>query len=79
VIEKQVIRDYLVTLTEKKIQIGDGDSLLDSKLLDSLKIAELVIFLEDHYHFYFEADDLSPENLDSVNAIAAFLECKGMN
>jgi acyl carrier protein len=78
-IDKQVIRDYLVTLAEQEIQIGDGDSLLASKLLDSLKVAELVIFLEDHYHISFEADELVPENLDSVNAIAAFLECKGMN
>ena len=75
-IEKQAIRGFLTTLANKNTQIGDDDSLLASKLLDSLKVAELVVFLEDYYHVNFDPDELVPENLDTVNAIATFLERK---
>ena len=75
-IEKQAIRDFLTTLANKNIRIGDNDSPLASKLLDSLNIAELVVFLEDHYHVNFDPDELVPDNLDTVNAIATFLERK---
>ena len=78
-IEKQVIRDFLSTLANKEVQIGDDDSLITTKLLDSLKIAELIAFLEDHYHLNFDGDELTPENLDTINAIAGFLERKGVS
>jgi len=77
-IEKQEIRDFLTTLASKDVRIGDEDSLLAARLLDSLKVAELVVFLESHYKVSFDADDLIPDNLDSINAIASFLERKGV-
>ena len=78
-IEKQVIRDFLTSLANKEVHIGDDDSLLSTKLLDSLKIAELIVFLEDHYHVNFDPDELVPENLDTVNAIAGFLKRKSVS
>ena len=77
-IEKQVIRDFLTTLTKKDVQLGDDDSLLAAKILDSLMTAELIVFLENHYHVTFDNDDLTPDNLDSINAIVSFLERKGV-
>ena len=75
-IEKQTIRDFLATLVARDIHFGDDDSLLAAQLIDSLKIAEVIVFLENSYHVTFDNDDLTPENLDSVNAIVAFLERK---
>jgi acyl carrier protein len=75
-IDKQAIRDFLVSLTHKDVPFGDQDSLLVSKLLDSLKIAELVVFLESHFNVTLDGDDLTPENLDSIDAIVGFLEHK---
>ena len=77
--DKQVIRDFLKTLTGKDTQIGDDDSLLSSKLIDSLGVAELIVFLESQYEVTFDDDDLTPDNLDSINAIASFLERKGVS
>lgn len=77
-IDKQVIRDFLVKLA-KDSPIRDDDSLLTTKMLDSLSIAELVVFLENHYKVNFDSDDLTPENLDSINRIASFLERKGVS
>jgi acyl carrier protein len=73
-IEKQAIRDFLTTLVGKNIQFADDDSLLVAQLIDSLKVAELIVFLESTYQVTFDGDDLTPENLDTVNAIAGFLE-----
>ena len=78
-IEKQVIRDFLTTLTNKDVQVGDDDSLLAAKLIDSLGVAQLVVFLEDQYKVTFDSDELTPDNLDTINAIASFLERKGIS
>lgn len=77
-VDKQVIRDFLTSLS-KESQIGDDDSLLVTKLLDSLKVVELVVFIESNYNVSFDNDEVSPENLDTINAIANFLEKKGIS
>lgn len=77
-IDKQPLREYLTTLTKKEVQIGDDDSLLASKLLDSLKVVELMVFLETQYKVTFDGDEASPDNLDSINAMVRFLEKKGV-
>jgi acyl carrier protein len=77
-IEKQVIREFLVTLAHKDIPIEDDESLLATRLLDSLKIAELIVFLESHFQVNFKEDDLTPDNLDTINAIVSLLERKGV-
>jgi acyl carrier protein len=76
-IEKQKIREFLVTLIGKDVQFDDDDSLLTNQLIDSLNVAQLVAFLEQTFNLSFESEDISPENLDSVNAITRFLEQKG--
>lgn len=78
-IEKQVIQDFLTDLANRKSPIGDDDSLLATKVLDSLGIAELVVFLEDHYDVVFDSDELIPDNLDTINAIVGFLYRKGVS
>jgi acyl carrier protein len=78
-IDKQVIRDFLAELADKEIRIGDDDSLLATRLLDSLKVVELVAFLEDRYQVNFDSDELIPDNLDTINAIASLLERKDVS
>jgi acyl carrier protein len=78
-IDKHVIRDFLKTLATNDMQVGDDDSLLAAKMIDSLGVAQLIVFLEDHYKLTFDNDELVPDNLDSINAIAGFLERKGIS
>jgi len=73
-IDKQVIRDFLMTLVGKDVKFGDDDSLLTNQLIDSLNVANLIVFLQETFKVTFENDDLTPENLDTVNAITGFLE-----
>jgi acyl carrier protein len=77
-IDKPSLRTFLTTLVGKDIAFGDDDSLLAAQLIDSLKVAQLIAHLEATYAVSFDGDDLTPENLDSLNAIAAFLERKGV-
>ncbi len=76
-IGKQAIRDFLTELADKDIQIGDDDSLLATRLLDSLKVVELITFLESRYQVTLDGDELTPDNLDTINAIVSLLERKG--
>ena len=78
-IDKQTIRNFLNESANKAINVGDGDSLLASRLIDSLKFAELIVFLESQYNVSFDADDLTPDNFDTLNAIAGLLERKGVS
>ena len=52
----------------------DGDtSFLDSRIIDSTGILELVAFLEETYELHIEDHELEPANLDTLNRIAVFV------
>lgn len=54
-----------------------GDrSLIDSGIIDSTGVFELVAFLEERYAIRIEDDELVPEHLDSVDNIVAFVARK---
>jgi acyl carrier protein len=51
-------------------------SFLDSGIVDSTGMLELVTFIEDEYGIKVGDDELVPENLDSLNRISAFVARK---
>lgn len=54
-----------------------GDTpLFTSGLLDSFSVGDLLMFLEDNGKFEVEAEEVVPENLDSVDRIVAFAQRK---
>lgn len=55
---------------------GDADSMLEKEIMDSTGILELVSFLEADLGITIEEDEVVPANLDSVDAICAFLDRK---
>ena len=76
---KQPIRDFIETsflFREGREKLADGESLLDAGLIDSTGILELVSFLESEFGILVQDDEIVPENLDSVNQIAAYVESK---
>ena len=56
--------------------LGDADSLLEKGIIDSTGILELVTFVEETYGIQVEDDELIPENLDSIENLAAFIRRK---
>jgi len=68
-----IIQNFLFGRAEN---IGDGQSFLESGIIDSTGILELVAFLEKTYNIQIDDEELVPENLDSIDNIAKFLESK---
>jgi acyl carrier protein len=56
--------------------VTDEDSLLDSGIIDSLGILDLVAFLEKTYGIRIGDEELSPANFDSIAAVARFVATK---
>ncbi len=50
--------------------LDDEDSLLDSGILDSFGIMTLLEFLEQEYGVEIPAEDIEPDNFETVAAIA---------
>jgi acyl carrier protein len=71
------IKENFITGRSQK-EISPEESLVDSGIIDSTGILELVMFLEEKYSITIEDEELIPENLDSVKNLVAFLERKGV-
>ena len=56
--------------------LSNDDSFLEQGIIDSTGVLELVNWLEETFDMQVDDTELIPENLDSVNRLAAFLETK---
>jgi len=77
-IQKQV-REYVIenfVLGDEEDTFSDNQSFLDTGLIDSTGILEVIGYLEDEYEITIEDDEMVPENLDSVDRIARFVHAK---
>jgi acyl carrier protein len=54
--------------------VAETDSLVESGLIDSLALLEIVAFLEEQYRIDFAAGGLEPEQLTSVSGILDLIE-----
>jgi acyl carrier protein len=75
---KTRVRSFIAEsiLMTGNVSFGDDDSLLERNVLDSLAVLDLTEFLQAEYGIKIENDELLPENLDTLNRIAAFVERK---
>lgn len=55
---------------------GDGESFLEKGILDSTGVLELVGHIEKEYAIRVEADEITPDNLDSLEKLVAFVSRK---
>jgi len=53
-----------------------GDKWLETGILDSLGILDLVQFLEQEFSLQISDDELVPENFQSLGAVVNFVEKK---
>ena len=56
--------------------LDDDMSLLETNTVDSVGILEIVGFIENHFNLKVEDEELTAENLDSINKIVRFIEKK---
>jgi acyl carrier protein len=53
--------------------LGDTTSFIDSGIIDSTGILELIHFIQKEFKINVEDHEMLPENLDSLKAIAEFV------
>jgi acyl carrier protein len=58
-------------------QFSDSDSFLSRRIIDSTGFLELVSYLEETFSIKVEDDEMTPENLDSLDALDAYVKRKG--
>lgn len=54
--------------------LKDDDSFLDSGIIDSTGVLELVSFIEESFGIKVQDSELVPENLDSIQRVTEFVE-----
>lgn len=54
-------------------EIRDDESFFDSGILDSTGVMQLIDFLEETYGIAIENEETTPDNLDSIDRISAYL------
>jgi acyl carrier protein len=72
------VRSFVVAnyLLGRESGFSNDASFMDEGIIDSTGILELVSHLEASYGITIPEDELIPDNLDSVNRIAAYLSKK---
>jgi len=73
-IKKFIIDNFIID--ESTATLDNDQSFLESGIIDSTGILELVSFLEEHYTIKIEDEELIPGNLDSVNNVITFINRK---
>ena len=74
------IRQFILEhfpLARKPSIIEDDSPLLDSGIIDSLGVLDLVSFIEKEFEITIADEDLMAENFESIVSIAAFVQIKG--
>ena len=66
-----ILENYL--FTDDTSQLGLDDSLLGRGIVDSTGMLEIIMFIEEQLGVKVADEDMIPENLDSVNRIAAYV------
>jgi len=56
--------------------IPGGESMLQAGMIDSTGALELVGFLESHFGISIQDAEIVPENLDTIDALVAFVSSK---
>lgn len=72
------VREFIAEnfLFRADAEIGSDQSLLESGVMDSTGVLELIAFLESSYGIRVADDEIVPENLDSIDRVSSYLSSK---
>lgn len=56
--------------------LDSEQSLLEAGLIDSTGVLELVAYIEEHFGVRMDDSEITPDNLDSIRAITAYVSGK---
>ncbi len=69
-----ILENYLFTNDQSKLK--NSDSFLETGIIDSTGILEVITFIQDELNITIEDDEMIPENLDSVDNVITFIKKK---
>jgi acyl carrier protein len=76
-LEKFLVTEVAADLGRKTL--APDEDLLDQRIIDSLGILRLVTYIEEAHGITIRDGEIVPENFQSLNSIATFVEQKMQN
>lgn len=75
---EQQLRDYIAQkiLLASRFPYRDDTSFLESGIIDSLKLLDILLHIEKAYRITVADDEMVPDNFDSISKIANFIRRK---
>jgi acyl carrier protein len=76
---EEKLREYILEsflFSDDQSLLSNKDSFLEKGILDSTGVLEIISFLEDEYDIVVDDEDMTPENLDSIESIVAYINKK---
>jgi acyl carrier protein len=73
-LRRYVLENFLFTQDEGAL--ADKDSFLETGIVDSTGIMEVIFFLEDEFSMNVTDEEMTPENLDSIDNLVSFVQQK---
>ena len=74
------IRSFIIKqfpLARKQPSLENESSLLESGIIDSLGVLDLVSFIEKEFKITITEEDLLADNFESIAKMTAFVQSKG--
>ena len=72
---KQYVLDNLL-MGASPDQLRDDDSFMAGHIIDSTGVIELISFIEQTFGITVEAEEMVPDNLDSLNRVGRYVQGK---
>jgi acyl carrier protein len=76
---KQQIIDFITNnflFDDAQTSLNEKESLLETGVIDSTGVLELIAFIEETYGIKIEDEEIIPENLDTILDITYFIKQK---
>ena len=76
---KEQLKDYIarnLLFSDNGFKYDDDASFLEEGIVDSIGVLELVAFVDESFGVEVEDHEVTPDNFDSVNKLAAYVHSK---
>lgn len=74
---KERVREFIVAnclFGDTNFPLSDDTALLESGIIDSTGVIELVLFISDEFGVEVPPEDMLPENLNSIACLASYIQ-----
>lgn len=73
-VKQFVLDNFLMGASQEELR--DDDSFMTRHIIDSTGFIELISFLEEKFGITVEAEEMVPDNLDSLNHVGRYVQGK---